>query len=81
VITAEFKEFILVATYIPNSGDGLKRLKYRVNEWDQDFQKYLTKLKEDKKKPLILTGDLNVAHHDIDVYDPKGKDKVAGFTP
>lgn len=81
VITAEFKEFILVATYVPNSGDGLKRLKYRVNEWDQDFQKYLTKLKEEKKKPLILTGDLNVAHHDIDVHDPKGKDKVACFTP
>jgi exonuclease III len=52
-----------------------------VNEWDQDFQKYLTKLKEDKKKPLILTGDLNVAHHEIDIYDPKGKDKVACFTP
>ena len=81
VVTAEFKEFILVSTYVPNSGDGLKRLKYRVNEWDQDFQKYLTKLRDDKKKPLILSGDLNVAHLEIDVHDPKGKDKVACFTP
>jgi len=52
-----------------------------VDEWDQDFQKYLTKLRDDKKKPLILSGDLNVAHLEIDVHDPKGKDKVAGFTP
>jgi exodeoxyribonuclease III len=80
VITAEFKEFVLVSTYTPNSGDGLVRLKVRVNEWDKKFQAYLAKVKEDKKKPLILTGDLNVAHHEIDIFDPKGKDKTACFT-
>lgn len=81
VITAEFKEFILVATYVPNSGEGLRRLKYRVGEWDKDFQEYLTKLRKEKGKPLILTGDLNVAHLDIDIFDTKGKEKIACFTP
>jgi exodeoxyribonuclease-3 len=81
VVTAEFEDFIIVETYVPNSGDGLKRLKYRIDEWDHDFQAYLHKLREDKKKPLILTGDLNVAHQEIDVFDPKGKDKIAGYTP
>jgi len=66
---------------VPNSGDGLNRLKYRVNEWDRDFQAYLQKLRNNKNKPVILTGDLNVAHQEIDVFDPKGKDKIAGYTP
>lgn len=81
VITAEYKEFILVATYVPNSGEGLKRLKYRVDEWDKDFSAYLLALRASKKKPLIITGDLNVAHNEIDIYDPKGKDKIACYTP
>ena len=81
VVTAEFKEFILVETYVPNSGDGLSRLKYRVDEWDRDFQAYLHKLRNDKHKPVIITGDLNVAHQEIDVFDPKGKEKIAGYTP
>lgn len=81
VITAEFKDFILVSTYVPNSGQDLKRLKYRVGEWDQDFQEYLVKIKKEKGKPLILTGDLNVANNEIDIFDAKGKDKVACFTP
>lgn len=73
----EFQQFYLVAVYVPNSGSGLKRLEYRVNEWDSDFQKYLLSL----TKPVILSGDLNVAHSEIDLYDPKGKHKVAGYTP
>ncbi len=81
VVTAEFKDFIIVETYVPNSGDGLKRLKYRINDWDKDFQAYLHKLRVDKKKPVIITGDLNVAHQPIDVFDPKGKEKIAGYTP
>ena len=81
VTTAEFNEFILVATYVPNSGQDLGRLKYRVDEWDRDFQAYLVRLRKEKGKPLILTGDLNVAHHPIDIFDPKGKDKVACYTP
>ena len=75
----EFNKFYLVAVYVPNAGEGLKRLDYRIDEWDKDFQKYLIDL--NKKKPVILCGDLNVAHQDIDVYDTKGKHKVPGFTP
>ena len=81
VVTAEFNEFIIVETYVPNSGDGLKRLNYRIKEWDHDFQAYLHKLRDEKKKPVIMAGDLNVAHQEIDVFDPKGKDKIAGYTP
>ena len=58
----------------------LDRLGYRTKEWDKDFYEYLCNLKT-KGKAVIVTGDLNVAHLDIDVYDPKGKDKVACFTP
>ena len=64
---------------MPNSGDDLRRLDYRVNEWDVDLQNHLAKLKM-KKKPVILAGDLNVAHHDIDIYDPIGKEGEACFT-
>ena len=80
IITAEFKEFVLVTVYVPNSGDGLKRLEYRVKEWDVDFQNHLASLRE-KNKPIILSGDLNVAHNDIDIYDPNGKSSIACFTP
>jgi exodeoxyribonuclease III len=72
VISMEFSKFVLVAVYVPNSGDGLQRLKYRTEEWDKDFFNYLDKLKS-YKKPVIITGDLNVAHHEIDIYDPKGR--------
>lgn len=61
-ITAEFEKFILVATYVPNAGEGLKRLSYRVDEWDRDFHKYLRSLEKEHRKPVVLTGDLNVAH-------------------
>jgi AP endonuclease-1 len=78
VVTAEFDKFYLVNTYIPNSGRGLPRLDYRTKEWDVDFRKYLKSL--DEKKPVVLCGDLNVAHHEIDIRNPKGNKKTAGFT-
>jgi len=77
----EFKKFVLVATYVPNAGEGLRRLDYRISEWDADFHAYLKQLESNTGKPVILTGDLNVAHHEIDIYDPKDKHKVPGFTP
>lgn len=79
VLTAEFPNFYLVSTYTVNSGEGLKRLDYRTKEWDVAFFNYINSLKE--KKDVILCGDLNVAHLDIDVYDTKGKEKQSGFTP
>lgn len=76
----EFPNFILVACYTPNAGEGLKRVTYRVSEWDVDFFKYITEL-EKKGKAVILSGDLNCAHHDIDIYEPKGREKNPGFSP
>ncbi len=78
VITLEFPLFYLVCVYVPNSGDGLKRLDYRVKNWDKCFQKFLKDLST--KKSLILTGDLNVAHKEIDIYNPKAFLRHAGFT-
>ena len=78
VITTEFPSFYLISCYTPNSGEGLKRLEYRVNQWDKDFFEYIEGLK--KKKDVILCGDLNVAHKDIDIYDVKDKNSSAGFT-
>ncbi|KAG8197349.1 hypothetical protein JTE90_013476 [Oedothorax gibbosus] len=77
VITAEYENFYLVNTYVPNSGRGLVRLDYR-KTWDKDFRDYLKKL--DKKKPVVLCGDLNVAHEEIDIANPKSNKKNAGFT-
>lgn len=78
-ITAEYEQFYLVNVYVPNSGRGLPRLKYRTEEWDKDFRDYLIKL--DKEKPVIVAGDLNVAHKPIDLANPKTNLKTAGFTP
>jgi exodeoxyribonuclease III len=78
VITLEYPKFYIVSVYVPNAGEGLKRLDYRVNNWDKCFQNFLKNLAA--KKDLILTGDLNVAHREIDVYNPKGFIKNAGFT-
>ena len=61
-----------------NSGQALKRLEYRVNTWDVEFRKYVKNL--NKKKPIIVTGDLNVAHNEIDISNPKGNLKNSGFT-
>ncbi|KAK3517872.1 hypothetical protein QTP70_021842 [Hemibagrus guttatus] len=78
VITAEFPSYFLVTAYVPNASRGLVRLDYR-KTWDVDFREYLSNL--DKSKPLVLCGDLNVAHQEIDLKNPKGNRKNAGFTP
>lgn len=77
VITLEFDDFYLVNVYTPNSQDELNRLSYRM-KWEDDFRAYLKGL--DKKKPLIMCGDLNVAHQEIDLKNPKTNRKNAGFT-
>lgn len=75
---AEFEAFYLVNVYVPNSGQGLVRLDYR-EQWDKDFQEYLNKL--NKTKPVILCGDLNVAHQAIDLKNDKSNyNKTAGYT-
>jgi len=78
IITAEFEDFYIVQCYIPNSGVELKRLEYRTKNFDVDFRKYLKKLS--KNKSLIVCGDLNVAHNEIDIYNPKKHLKSPGFT-
>ena len=77
VITLEFEDFFLVNVYTPNSKDGLLRLDYRMT-WEDDFRNYLLEL--DKKKPVILCGDLNVAHKEIDLKNPKTNRMNPGFT-
>ncbi len=77
VITAEFDEFYLITCYTPNSQNELARLGYRM-EWEDDFRDYLIGL--DKNKPIVLCGDLNVAHNEIDLKNPKTNRKNAGFT-
>jgi exodeoxyribonuclease-3 len=77
VITLEMEDFYLVTCYTPNSQDGLKRLDYRMT-WEDDFRAYLKAL--DEKKPVILCGDLNVAHEEIDLKNPKTNRMNAGFT-
>ncbi|MEA4853825.1 MAG: exodeoxyribonuclease III [Christensenella sp.] len=78
VITLELPEFYLVNVYTPNSQEGLKRLDYRM-KWEDDFREYLVSL--NKKKGVVLCGDLNVAHQEIDLKNPKTNVKNAGFTP
>lgn len=77
VITLEMPDFYLVTCYTPNSQDGLRRLDYRMT-WEDAFRDYLLAL--DKKKPVIVCGDLNVAHQEIDLKNPKTNRKNAGFT-
>jgi exodeoxyribonuclease-3 len=79
VITAEFADFFLVNVYQPNSQRGLTRLDYRVKEWDGAFLAFLKKL-EKKGKPVVFCGDLNVAHTEIDLTNPKTNRRNAGFT-
>src|SRR5690625_7919881 len=75
---AEFEDFYLVNVYVPNSGQKLVRLDYR-EEWDNDFREYLINL--EKTKPVILAGDLNVAHQAIDLKNDKANyNKSAGYT-
>lgn len=77
VITLEMTDFYLVTVYTPNSQDGLRRLDYRM-EWDDAFRHYLQEL--DRKKPVVVCGDMNVAHKEIDLKNPKTNRKNAGFT-
>ena len=77
VITLEYPDFYLVTVYVPNSQDDLRRLGYRVT-WEDAFRAYLKRL--DEKKPVIVCGDLNVAHKEIDLKNPKSNRKNAGFT-
>ena len=77
VITMEMEGFYLITCYTPNSQDGLRRLDYRM-KWEDDFMDYLNRL--DAVKPIILCGDLNVAHEEIDLKNPKTNRKNAGFT-
>lgn len=77
VITLEYEEFFIVNVYTPNSQQQLARLEYRM-QWEDDFRAYIKEL--DKKKPVIVCGDLNVAHKEIDLKNPKNNRKNAGFT-
>lgn len=77
VITLEMDNFYLVTVYTPNSQDGLKRLDYRMT-WEEDFRSYLKSL--DSRKPVLVCGDLNVAHKEIDLKNPKTNRMNAGFT-
>ena len=77
VITLEFSDFYFITVYTPNAQDGLKRLDYRM-KWEDDFLSYIKKL--DKTKPVIYCGDLNVAHKEIDLKNPKTNRKNPGFT-
>ena len=77
IITLEMEQFFLVTVYTPNSQDGLRRLDYRM-QWESDFLAYLTSL--DCRKPVIVCGDMNVAHEEIDLKNPQNNRRNAGFT-
>ena len=77
VITLEFEDYYFVCAYVPNSKDGLLRIDYRMH-WEDDLRKHLMSL--DKKKPVIYTGDLNVAHNEIDLKNPDTNHQSAGFS-
>ncbi|CAA6654012.1 unnamed protein product [Spirodela intermedia] len=78
LVTVEFDKFYVLCGYVPNSGDGLKRLTYRITQWDPSLSSYMKDL--EKSKPVILTGDLNCAYEEIDIYNPAGNRRSAGFT-
>ena len=77
VITLEFPDYYFITVYVPNSQDGLRRLDYRM-KWEDDFLAYIKRL--DAEKPVIFCGDLNVAHEEIDLKNPKTNRRNAGFT-
>ena len=78
VVALEFNKFIIINVYQPNSGAKLQRLDYRVNEWKHTFDKFILKMK--KIKPVILVGDMNVAHEPIDIKYPEKHEQNAGYT-
>lgn len=77
VVTLEFEDMYLITVYVPNSQDELRRLDYRMT-WEDAFRNYVVQL--DKKKPVVICGDLNVAHQEIDLKNPKTNRRNAGFT-
>ena len=77
IITLEFDKFFYVASYVPNAGEGLKRLDFRL-QYEKDLLEYFDEL--EKRKPIIYAGDLNVAHKEIDIKNPKANEHNAGFT-
>lgn len=79
VISVEFEEFYLVNVYTPNAQNKLARLSYRTEDWDVCFKDHLVNLEQ--SKPVVVCGDLNVAHKEIDIHDAVGNVKIAGFTP
>jgi exodeoxyribonuclease III len=78
ILTLEFEKFYLVNVYTPNSKMELLRLDYRCNSWDSDFLKFIKNL--EKKKPIVVCGDLNVAHNEIDIRNPNSNERNPGFT-
>lgn len=80
IITVEYMGYFVVCVYTPNSGAQLKRLDYRVNEWDKRFVQFVKNIQQNYSKKIIITGDLNVAHHPIDIANPTSNKKNAGFT-
>ncbi|CAH9113966.1 unnamed protein product [Cuscuta europaea] len=78
LVTVEFDDLYLLCAYVPNSGDGLRRLSYRFTQWDPSLSNYMKEL--EKSKPVILCGDLNCAHEEIDIYNPAENKRSAGFT-
>lgn len=79
IITARFKNVVVVTVYVPNSQDKLARLQERL-EWERMLREYLKILKEKNSVPIVLCGDLNIAPEEIDIHDPKGKKMTAGFS-
>lgn len=77
IITLEFEQFFLVNVYTPNSQRGLTRLDYRIR-WEDEFRSYVVRL--DREKPIVICGDMNVAHQEIDIKNPKSNRRNAGFT-
>ena len=87
LITAEYEKFYLLAVYVPNSGDKLKRLGYRINNWEYTFRNYIQRLNMEKPVyviyiyiQIIICGDLNCSHKEIDLSNPKANIRSAGFT-
>lgn len=80
VITCEFETFILMHVYTPNAGSGLKRLEYRTKIWDPMFSKYVRGFQESTEKTVVVCGDLNVCHREMDIKNPKTNLKTAGYT-
>jgi exodeoxyribonuclease-3 len=80
ILTVKFDNMIVIVTYVPNSQPKLARINMRI-EWERILRNYLNMLKEKMSVPVIMVGDLNVAPKEIDIHDPKGKNKVAGFSP